>query len=200
MEHKDKLIDFVLNNENRKAESLLTKIREASECDTYADAREKILLIETAKSLNDNLPNFYADVKKLTVDLFESNVSVKDAIDFLCAKVKDSLKAERQTAYLKALAYTRENLCSNQLSVSSAAEYAGISQTGLIKLFAENMGITPGDYIGKGRCEKSLELLKENASVESTALSVGFSSVESYIRAFRKHMGMTPGMWKKKYL
>ena len=62
------------------------------------------------------------------------------------------------------------------------------------------MGITPGDYIGKGRTKKSLELLKENTSVENTALSVGFSSVESYIRAFRKHMGMTPGMWKKKYL
>lgn len=200
MEHKKQLLEFIINNENRNAEVFLKKIRENSVCSKYAEAREKILLIETAKGLNRIIPSFYADVKKLTADLFEEKVSVKDTIAFLCMKVKESAKAEKQTAYTKALEFIEENLLGNQLSVGSAAEYAGVSQSSLIKLFAENIGITPGDYIGKGRCERSLEFLRKNASIEATALSVGFSSVETYIRAFNKHMGMTPGMWKKKNL
>ena len=63
-----------------------------------------------------------------------------------------------------------------------------------------NISVTPGDYIGQKRCIKSIEYLKENKSVEKAALSVGFSAVETYIRTFRKHTGMTPGMWKKKNL
>ncbi len=200
MEHKNKLIEFIINNENRNAEVFLTKIRENSVCSKYTEAREKILLIETAKSLNNMIPTFYADVKELTADLFEEKVSVKDAIDFICRKVKESAKEEKQTAFAKTCAFIEENLFSNQLSVGSASEYAGISRSSLIKLFAENIGITPGDYIGKGRCERSLEYLRKNVSVENTALSVGFSSVETYIRAFKKHMRMTPGMWKKKNL
>ena len=169
-------------------------------CSKYADAREKILLVEAAKHLNDSLPTFYADINCLAEDLFEGKLSSKDTIDFLCTKVKDSVKEDRQTAFSKALAFIEENLLRNQLSVAASAEYAGISQSSLVKLFADNMGITPGDYIGKKRCQKSIELLREDTSVENTALSVGFSSVESYIRAFRKHMEMTPGTWKKKYL
>ena len=200
MKHKNKLLKFILNNENRSAEAFLSEIKESSVCLKYGEAREKLLLIETAKSLNDTLPAFYADVKKLSTDLFDRNLSAKDCIDFLCRKVKDSARKERQVSYAKAFEYIEENLLSNQLTVGAVAEYVGISQSCLVKLFCENIGITPGDYIGKGRCEKSLEYLSKNMSVENTALKVGFSAMETYIRTFRKHMGMTPGIWKKKNL
>lgn len=200
MEHKNQLVNFIINGENRNAEAFLTEIKERAACSEYAEAREKILLIEVAKCLNDRFPAFYADVKKLTADLFENRLSAKACIDYLCRKIKDSLKEEKLESYAKALDFIEENLFSNQLTVGAVAEYTGVSQSGLVKLFCENTGITPGDYIGKGRCEKSLDLLKENMSVENAALSVGFSSVETYIRTFKKHMGLTPGMWKKKYL
>lgn len=200
MEYCEELVQYILNNEKRNAELLLMKIRENSVNGKYADAREKILLIEAAKSLNFMIPAFYTDTGKLAEDLFEEKVSSKDAIDFLCEKVKDAAKEEKQAAFEKSRKFIEENLLNNQLSVSSAAEYAGISQTSLIKLFGDNLSVTPGDYIGKGRCEKSLEYLRKKASVEDAARLSGFSSVETYIRAFKKHMGMTPGIWKKKNL
>jgi len=200
MEHKNQLVNFIINGENRSAEAFLTEIKERAACSEYAEAREKILLIEVAKYLNDRFPAFYADVKKLTADLFKNRLSARECIDYLCRKIKDSLKEEKLESYAKALDFVEENLFSNQLTVGAVAEYTGVSQSSLVKLFCENIGITPGDYIGKGRCEKSLDFLKENMSVENTALSVGFSSVETYIRTFKKHMGLTPGTWKKKYL
>ena len=200
MEHKNELIEYILNNENRNAEALLSELRETSVSEKYATARERLLIVETAKSLNDMLPTFYADIKKLTVDLFEENVSVEDSLALLCEKVGASVKMKKQNSCAKAVDFILDRLTDNQLTVSLVADYTGITQSELVKLFKESKRITPGDYIGQVRAEKSCSFLMKNISVEKTASAVGFSSVETYIRTFKKHMGMTPGMWKKKNL
>ena len=200
MEHKERLVKLILNNEGRKAEMLLSEISKTASNEKYADAREKILLIETAKTLNESLPSFYIDVKTLTERLFEKHMSVKECVSRLCSGVKDSASIERQDLYAKAISFIEGNLTDNQLAVGSVAEYIGLTQSELIKIFKEKKGITPGDYIGKKRAEESLAYLAKNTSVEKAAYAVGFSSVEAYIRTFSKHIGITPGVWKKKNL
>lgn len=200
MENRDKLISFITNNQKRNAENLLSDLRKESPCEGYAQARERILLIETAKELKRLIPDFYVDTEKLSYSLFQENISPEEIVDLFSSLVQESARQEKKYSYSKALDFINENILSNQLSVGGAADFAGLSQSGLVKLFTENMGMTPGDYIGKMRAEKSMDFLKENFPVEKTAERVGFSSVESYIRAFKKHMGMTPGNWKKKNL
>lgn len=200
MENRDKLVSFIVTNQKRNAETLLSDLRENSPCEGYAPAREKILLIETAKEMKRRIPDFYVDTEKLIHDLFEDNISSEEIIGLFIKRIQESAREERKYSYRKALDFINENILSNQLSVGSAADFAGLSQSGFVKLFSENTGMTPGDYIGKKRAEKSLDFLTESFSVEKTAEKVGFSSVEAYIRAFKKHMGMTPGNWKKKNL
>ena len=200
MENKKKLVKLILNKENRNAVAFLKELKENSPSFEYSVAREKILLVETAKSLNEMVPAFYVDVKRLMVELFENNLSLENAIDYLCRKVTESAKAEKQELFLKACDFIKENLLDSQLAVALVAEYVGLSQSTLVKLFGDNLSITPGDYIGKLRIEKSFSYLLENLSIEKTSQKVGFSSVEAYIRAFKKHTQLTPGVWKRKNL
>ena len=200
MEYCEELIKYIESNENRNAIAFLEKLRSNFPCTSYGDAREKILIIEAAKLLNKKLPFVYADEKALIKNLFEDGMSTEKVIEMLCALVRDCTKEDKQASFQKALSYIEENLFSCQLTVGSVAEYAGLSQSELVKLFKENVSVTPGDYIGEKRCIKSIGYLTENKSVEKAALSVGFSAVETYIRTFKKNMGMTPGVWKKKNL
>lgn len=200
MEYCEELVKYIESNENRNATAFLEKLRSNSPCKSYGKAREKVLITEAAKLLNKRLPFVYADEKTLIKNLFEDGMSTEKAIEMLCTLVRDCRREDRYASFQKALSYIGENLFSCQLSVGSVAEYTGLSQSELVKLFKEKVSVTPGDYIGKKRCIKSIEYLTENKSVEKAALSVGFSTVETYIRTFKKHMGMTPGMWKKKNL
>ena len=136
MENKKKLVKLILNKENRNAVAFLKELKENSPSFEYSVAREKILLVETAKSLNEMVPAFYVDVKRLTVELFENNLSLENAIDYLCRKVTESAKAEKQELFLKACDFIKENLLDSQLAVALVAEYVGLSQSTLVKLFS----------------------------------------------------------------
>ncbi len=200
MEYCEELVKYIESNENRNATAFLEKLRSNSPCKSYGKAREKVLITEAAKLLNKRLPFVYADEKTLIKNLFEDGMSTEKVIEVLCALVRNCTREDKKVSFEKALSYIGKNLFSCQLTVGSAAEYSGLSQSELVKLFKENIAVTPSDYIGEKRCIKSIEYLTENKSVEKAALSVGFSTVETYIRTFKKHMGMTPGMWKKKNL
>ena len=200
MEYCEELVKYIESNENRNAIEFLERLRSNSPCRAYGEAREKILVTEAAKLLNKKLPFVYTDEKTLIKSLFKDGMSAEKAIEMLCALVRDCTREDKQASFEKALSYIEENLFSCQLTVGNAAEYSGLSQSELVKLFKGNIAVTPGDYIGEKRCIKSIEYLTENRSVEKVALLTGFSAVETYIRTFKKHMGMTPGMWKKKNL
>lgn len=201
MQHVQLLTKLIKKGEKRAASALLDEIYKEHKCRLYAEALEKILLIETAKQLNDSIAGFYMDSEKLAQQLFSENPSEKAGVlESMCSLVCEAARENRLYAYEKAAEYIRRNLCDNQLAIKAAAEYAGVSQSMLVKLFAQNAGVTPLDYLGKLRIEESLAYLEDNQTVEQAALSVGFSSCESYIRAFKKHMGTTPGQWKRNKL
>lgn len=201
MENTEKLTKLIIKLEKSRAVAFLEEIEKDISCRNYAQAREKILLVEAAKELNRRLPAFYIDVKSFAENLFSQNSpSTRKTIDILCQAVKAADKENKKRAFEKALSYMEENICNNQLAIGDAAEYAGISSSVLTKLFTENMGITPLDYLGRLRIEKSMEFLKTDSTIEQVAKRVGYTSTETYIRAFKRIMGITPGVWKRNNL
>ena len=70
MEYCEELIKYIESKENRNAIAFLEKLRSNSPCTSYGEAREKILIIESAKILNKKFPFMYADEKALIKSLF----------------------------------------------------------------------------------------------------------------------------------
>lgn len=79
------------------------------------------------------------------------------------------------------------------LSVELLASSIYLSRSVFMKRFTRLVGESPISYLTAWRMHKSFSLLRNNGhSINSVAEKVGYSSAESFSRAFKRHFGMTP--------
>ena len=85
------------------------------------------------------------------------------------------------------------------LTVSSLAEHAGISEVYFRRLFRETYGVSPKQYLLDLRLKHACQLLvEETANVTEIAERCGFSGVYHFCRAFKSNMGETPTEYRRK--
>ncbi|MBP5755127.1 MAG: AraC family transcriptional regulator [Clostridia bacterium] len=78
-------------------------------------------------------------------------------------------------------------------SISDAAKSLGYSPTYLSHKFKEEMRITLRDYIAEKRIEEGIRLVSElGMTVNEAAANVGFSTPQSFCKAFKKIKGYSP--------
>lgn len=87
----------------------------------------------------------------------------------------------------------------SRLDLATLASVAHFSPFHFHRLFQALMGEALGDYVRRRRMEfAAIRLLSHpDLPVISIALAVGFSSAESFARAFRLTFGMAPTLWRK---
>ena len=74
----------------------------------------------------------------------------------------------------------------------------GFSYAHIREIFKKHTGLSLGTYIRTRQiCASAFDLLHSNQSVLELALAYGFSTPESYSRAFTKIMGQTPSSFRK---
>ncbi len=157
----------------------------------YAESLLTVVLVNTNRKLQKLYKNYYV-AEEIILDNDANAV-----IDKMCSALRDIARDNRQKTVDKAISYINENFFVSDLYACSVAEFVGVSGAVLSKYFEESKGITPVRYITQLRVEKSKELLIKGDSVNDIAIKCGFSSVESYIRAFKKICGLTPGKYRE---
>ena len=91
-----------------------------------------------------------------------------------------------------------ENL-SQEIRLSDLAQSSLFSPWYSYRLFREQLGITPAEYIRKLRLSRAAEALREKkAKVIDIAFDLGFSNVDTFTRAFYREFGMNPSDYAKK--
>ena len=86
----------------------------------------------------------------------------------------------------------------SEISLASLAEEAGYSRGHFLKMFRASMGTTPHRYLLKRRTDHARSLLKRREiSIIDVAASCGFSSQAHLTQVFRKHVGVTPGDYRR---
>lgn len=201
MKRVEELAKFIKNGEKTKAEALLCNIYKENECPAYSRALEKILLTEVAKEFNDTVRGFYIDTENLKTALFSENPPTRKTVfDSFRDILLDATREDNERTHEKAADYIKRNLTDIQLSAGAVAEYVGANEKNLIKLFREKDGKTISEYITEQRIKLSLSYLERGETVSETYGKCGFFTAETYIRAFKKCMGTTPGAWKRNKL
>jgi len=100
----------------------------------------------------------------------------------------------------KSLSYIHERL-GESISVEELAKESGMSVYYFIKVFHAYTGQTPYDYFMDLRLQKARMLLTEtDETVESVAMSVGFTESKNFIACFKKRIGITPLQFRKQSL
>ncbi|MGO2860534.1 MAG: helix-turn-helix domain-containing protein [Brevibacterium sp.] len=82
-------------------------------------------------------------------------------------------------------------------TLSSLAGSHGVSARTVRRAFLAETGMTVQQWSAAARLNAALDLLGSGLGVDDVARSVGFSSASSFVPAFRKHFGMTPGEYRR---
>ena len=87
------------------------------------------------------------------------------------------------------------------INMSQVSKQLGVSANHLGRLFRQNYGVTPMNYIIKLRIDKSGELLEqENMNILEIAYATGFKSLSNFYKCFKEHTGHTPNEHRKRYI
>ena len=93
--------------------------------------------------------------------------------------------------------YIEENYTDTNLNVAKIAESLKMNSTYLSSAFKKTANVGVLERLNKFRCEKSTVLLSEtDRNINEIALEVGYSSVHTYIRIFKKYFFMTPTQYR----
>ena len=96
----------------------------------------------------------------------------------------------------KALVYISEHF-TEDIPVSLLAGISGLSEYYFIRIFRQNTGYTPHEYIINRRMASARYLLKyTQLTVKEICFSTGFSCESVFCNAFKKHHHMTPQQYR----
>ena len=95
--------------------------------------------------------------------------------------------------------YINENIC-HDISINDIVDRFGISASHFSKLIKTNYNITFKKYLNETRMKKAKEILDSNKNIQinDVAEMVGFNSAVSFIRAFKRVEGISPGQYQSR--
>ena len=92
----------------------------------------------------------------------------------------------------KALVYISSHL-SEEISIATLSALTAYHPHYFIKLFKEDMGMPPHQYILRMRLQEAARLLRSGSTVSEAASNVGYADASSFARAFKSYYGVQPG-------
>jgi len=86
------------------------------------------------------------------------------------------------------------------LTVETLADRARMSPRQFARVFARELGVTPGKLVDRLRVEAARRRLEESPrGLAAVAASCGFGSEETMRRAFLRHLGTPPGAYRERF-
>lgn len=141
--------------------------------------------LETITQRYETLDDMHAELEQVMREAFADMQAIREA------------RSAHQTLQ-HVLTYIEEHFNDPDLSQAQVSAAFGYNASYFSRIFRDTFGVKFIDYITKVRMDKALELLRETDSpVQEIAEQVGYANALSFIRAFKKHTGTTPGNYRK---
>ncbi|WP_168735629.1 helix-turn-helix domain-containing protein [Cohnella fermenti] len=174
---------FELVSTLMKTMNEIEEIEEAFEV-RYPRALQNILACETV-----------ADIRRIISEV------VEDLCQFTAMQYKTIRQRKNDNEHRKLIANVQQHIQSNyrdyDLNVTKLGDTFGLKATYLSKLFRDITGVGLLDYINVTRLEQVKKLLTDDKKpLQEVAEQCGFQDLNTFIRIFKKHEGLTPGKYK----
>ena len=85
---------------------------------------------------------------------------------------------------------------SRNVALDNLAELSGLSPYHLVRVFRQEVGLSPHAYFEQARIHRARRLLKEAMPIADVALELGFTDQSHLHRHFKKLTGVTPGAYR----
>lgn len=85
-------------------------------------------------------------------------------------------------------------------SIAAMAERAAVSERHLVRMFHDQVGLTPARYVEQARLEAAKVLLATgDHGQEAVARRAGFGSADTMRRTFRRALGVSPSSYRSRF-
>ena len=86
------------------------------------------------------------------------------------------------------------------LAIDALAAQCGLKATQFRRLFREQTGLSPVEYLTRLRVHRAQELLRDtNTSMTDIAHQLGFTTSQYFATTFRRTCGFTPRGYRQQY-
>lgn len=187
------------------AENFSTNILslEMTRCFMFSLVNTMMKALEEISMLLDH--RFLEDIEPVDRLLKSKSLSaMKAELDMIlrqiCDHIREVQKKSRNDDLRDAIiSYIGEHYRDVNLGVAGIAEAFRLNAIQMSKFFREqNGGETLPDYINRYRIQKAKLLLEhKDHSIYSIAEEVGYSNANTFIRAYKKYEGITPGKFRE---
>lgn len=154
------------------------------------DVSELINKLMRVCSSESIVKNIYADLnlKELLIRLVQSQ--------YLEQISKDSQSNSNSGRLQFVLDYIRNHI-TDKILVDDLSARSHMNRSAFFKLFKDQFGITPVEYINRERVRLAKHLLTDsNLSVTEISWQSGFNDPNYFVRLFKKVEGITPGAYR----
>lgn len=111
----------------------------------------------------------------------------------ICQETGEKKKQQRGIMIENVIDYINTNYMDSGLGLAQVGTVFRVSEGYLSSVFKEQAGINFGEYLEHVRIERGCELLKDSSlTVNEIAGMVGYNSVQSFRRAFKRAKGISP--------
>jgi AraC-like DNA-binding protein len=100
---------------------------------------------------------------------------------------------------LQAQDFINQNIC-NDISLDDISEHANLSKFHFVRMFRQQFGITPHQYILNFRITRAREALEAGNPLDDVVFNYNFSDLSHFNRRFKPIYGMTPRQYQQHFL
>lgn len=206
MQAEERIVSAIRNNNAELASALIDRILEVNFSENRTSANMRQCLLQELYCTLLKAADEKGCIEKINIS--QNSFNIKYPLDELQEKYTDLV--QRICAYDEQQAgcgtnkefchrvrnYVLENYQSYELNISQTARHFCMSPSNLSSIYKRETGKSLLKEINDIRVEKAIEFLRQGYSVVETAEKVGISESSSFIRFFKKHVGVTPGQMK----
>ena len=128
-------------------------------------------------------------MKKRTKTFFEQEVE---------RIMKEHALPEHHYAYIRQSKTFMEKYHGDKIELDEIAAAAFMSRFHYIRIFQQVYGRTPRQYLRDLRIEKAKELLKKGHSITQVCLDVGYESLPTFSKVFKRGTGYSPKAYRER--
>lgn len=192
LEQEIKLITYIRSGNAGRAEQLLLQIDREFFDDHGVSDRARAQLIRQLRGTLFRL-SIPCDIRleepRQLFDEYQRLFLTRAEENARRSRIRNDQRKERIRSFMY------EHYSDPAFTLLHLAQELDKSESSCYLLFREDFGRSFASYLEELRIEKSLALLEQGWNVSETARAVGFSTVQTFRRAFKKRMGLTPSLF-----
>lgn len=150
--------------------------------ESHLDGWMPSLIQELKNTPQDTLSEVYLNIQKFIIHLHRPLLNATNSN-------REIIDSAKQLLY---------EACFSKLSFPEIAASVGLGYENFRKIFKEETGISPLQYVLEVKFHYAQRLLNEGMSVKETAAAVGYADPYIFSKQFKKYIGESPSHYKKK--